>query len=135
MSFPIDQQQIFAATNGGSDIITRFLPQAREKKHFKIREEGTESAWMSQKDGVFFVQDWGDVGGFYEKPKNAVHIYAHETGKAYFDALLALGEELGLVTAQAENEVFFFTVNRVREFRDLSPPCTPNHNRKIFVRL
>lgn len=109
MSFPIDQQQIFAATNGGYDIITRFLPQAKIKKHFKIREEGTESAWMSIKDGVYFVQDWGDVGGFYEKAKNAIHIYAQETGKAYFDALLALGAELGLITTQVENVKYLST--------------------------
>lgn len=103
MSFPIDQQQIFAATNGGYDIITRFLPQAKVRKHFRIREEGTESAWMSAKDGVYLVTDWGDVGGFYEKAKNAIHIYAHETGKAYFDALLALGEELGIISPQKES--------------------------------
>ncbi len=96
-NFPIDQNQIFAATNGGLDIIRRFLDFKDVKKHFKIRKEGTESAFISQKDGVWFVKDWGDASGFYKDSRHAIHIYAHHTGRTYFEALLELGKELGLV--------------------------------------
>ncbi|EKB56573.1 primase-helicase family protein [Bergeyella zoohelcum] len=97
MSFPINQDNIFQATNGGLDLITRFLPQARLNKHFKIRQEGTESANISKKDGVYFVKDWGDTGGFYSQSRNGIHIYAKEMGLTYFEALLQLGKELGIL--------------------------------------
>lgn len=97
MSFPINQEQVFAATNGGLDLIMRFLPQARPNKHFKIRHEGTESANLSKKDGIFFVKDWGDSAGFYSKSRHGIHIYANEMGYTYFEALLELGKELGII--------------------------------------
>ncbi|AZA93019.1 Uncharacterised protein [Chryseobacterium nakagawai] len=97
MSFPINQEQIFEATNGGWDLITRFLPEATINKHFRIRKEGTESANVSKKEGIYFVKDWGDPGGFYSQSKHGIHIYSHNTGKTYFESLLSLGEELGLI--------------------------------------
>ena len=100
--FPIDQHQIFAATNGGLDIIMRFLDIKDVNKHFKIRKEGTESANLSKKDGVYFVKDWGDASGFFKDSKHAIHIFAHFTDRTYFEALLELGKELGLID---ENKV------------------------------
>ncbi len=97
MSFPINQEQIFEATNGGWDLIQRFLPEANINKHFKIRKEGTESANVSKNGGIYFVRDWGDSGGFFSSSKHGIHIYAHYTGKTYFESLLSLGEEMGLV--------------------------------------
>ena len=95
--FPIDQHQIFQATNGGLDIIQRFLDIKDVNKHFKIRKEGTESANISKQDGVWFVKDWGDASGFFKDSKHAIHIYAHYTDRTYFEALLELGKELGLI--------------------------------------
>ncbi len=100
--FPIDQHQIFAATNGGLDIIMRFIDIKDVNKHFKIRKEGTESANLSKKDGVYFVKDWGDASGFFKDSNHAIHIFAHFTDRTYFEALLELGKELGLVD---ENKV------------------------------
>ena len=97
MSFPISQEDIFRATNGGWDIIQRFLPDANLKKHFRIRNEGTDSANIHESGGIYFVKDWGDSGGFFQKSKHAIHIYSHYTGKTYFESLLALGEELNLI--------------------------------------
>ncbi|MHA7822494.1 primase-helicase family protein [Chryseobacterium arthrosphaerae] len=97
MSFPIDQDQIFEATNGGWDLIERFLPEANIKKYFKIRKEGTESANVSKQSGIYFVKDWGDAGGFFSKSKHGIHIYSHFTGKTYFESLISLGEELGII--------------------------------------
>lgn len=104
MSFPISQEQILQATNGGLEIITRFLPMAKLNKHFKIRNEGTESANISKKDGVYFVKDWGDTSGFYSTSRNGIHIYAKEMGLTYFEALLKLGEELGLIDKNKTKE-------------------------------
>lgn len=104
MSFPINQEQILEATNGGLDLIMRFLPQARLKKHFKIRHEGTESANISQKQGIYFVKDWGDNSGFYAKSRNGIHVYAKEMGLTYFEALLQLGKELGIITENSARE-------------------------------
>lgn len=98
--FPIDQTQIFSATNGGLDIIQRFLDFKDVNKHFKIRKEGTESANISKKDGVYFVRDWGETSGFFKDSRHAIHIYAHYTGRTYFEALLDLGKELGLIDEQ-----------------------------------
>jgi hypothetical protein len=97
MSFPINQEQIFEATNGGWDLIQRFLPEANINKHFKIRKEGTESANVSKNGGIYFVRDWGDSGGFFSSSKHGIHIYAYFTGKSYFESLLSLGEELGII--------------------------------------
>lgn len=105
-TFPINQDQIFRATNGGWDIIERFLPEANLKKHFKIRKEGTESANINQNAGIYFVRDWGDANGFFSKSKHGIHIYSYYTGKTYFESLLALGEELNLIDknkAKAKN--------------------------------
>lgn len=96
-SFPINQEQIFEATNGGWDLIERFLPEANMNKHFKIRKEGTESANVSKNGGVYFVRDWGDASGFFSKSKHGIHVYSHYTGKTYFESLLDLGEQLGLI--------------------------------------
>lgn len=95
--FPIDQHQIFAATNGGLDLIMRFLDIKDVNKHFKIRKEGTESANVSKNDGVWFVKDWGEASGFFKDSKHGIHIYAHYTNRTYFEALLELGKELGLI--------------------------------------
>lgn len=104
MNFPISQEQILEATNGGLDLITRFLPMARLNKHFKIRHEGTESANISKKDGIYFVKDWGDSGGFYSHSKHGIHIYAKELGLTYYEALLQLGKEFGLINDSATRE-------------------------------
>lgn len=95
--FPIDQHQILQATNGGLDLILRFLDVKDISKHFKIRKEGTESANISKKNGVYFVKDWGDTNGFFKDAKNGIHIYAHFTSRTYFEALLDLGKELNLI--------------------------------------
>ncbi|MEC5156629.1 hypothetical protein [Chryseobacterium sp. MP_3.2] len=95
--FPIDQHQIFAATNGGLDLIQRFLDFKDVNKHFKIRKEGTESANISRIDGIYFVKDWGEASGFFKDSKHGIHIYAHYTNRTYFEALLELGKELGLI--------------------------------------
>lgn len=97
--FPIDQHQIFAATNGGLDLIQRFLDFKDVNKHFKIRKEGTESANISKKDGIYFVRDWGEASGFFKDSKHGIHIYAHYTGITYFEALLELGKEFGFIDA------------------------------------
>lgn len=95
--FPIDQSQIFAATNGGLDIIQRFLDFKDVNKHFKIRKEGTESANLKKMGDIWFVKDWGEASGFYKDSRHAIHIYAYHNGMTYFEALLELGKELGLV--------------------------------------
>lgn len=101
--FRIDQKDILAATNGGLDIMRRFFELKPDiKKHFKIRKEGTESANLSQIEGVWFVKDWGDYGGFFQKSQNAISVYAHFNGLGYFEALVELAKDLGLVS---ENEV------------------------------
>ena len=97
MSYKITTDQIFAKTNGGLDIIREYLPEAVEGKHFKIRKEGTESANMKKNEGVYFVKDWGDAGGFYGESKNAIHIYAKEHNISFGEAIYELGESLGLV--------------------------------------
>jgi hypothetical protein len=91
--FPIDQEKIFAATNGGLDIISEIYPFATDKKHFQLREaDKTNSAvlWKSRTSGIYYVKDFGDYGGFFENGKHAIHIFAHVNGIGYYDALKEL---------------------------------------------
>ena len=99
MAFPITAEQIFVATNGGLDIISRFLDFKDINKHFKIRKEGTESANLFKKDGVWFVKDWGDVNGYFAKSRNAIHVYSHYTGKGYFESILEISKDLGIINS------------------------------------
>lgn len=97
--FPIDQNQIFQATNGGLDLIRRFLDFKELGKNFKIRKEGNASAtvWKPEDSLNYLVKDHGDVGGFFSKAQNGIHVYAHFTGRTYFESLLEIGKELGLI--------------------------------------
>ena len=60
------KQEILNATNGGLDVLLALYPDAREcvgnkNKKFKMRpEERTASAVISEKDGVWYVKDFGD---------------------------------------------------------------------------
>lgn len=101
--FPIDQEKIFAATNGGLDIISEIYPFATDKKHFQLREaDKTNSAvlWKSRTSGIYYVKDFGDYGGFFENGKHAIHIFAHVNGIGYYDALKELASRYGVISGE-----------------------------------
>ena len=50
--FPIDQEKIFAATNGGLDILLEIYPFANEKKHFQLRKADKTNADLIIIQGV-----------------------------------------------------------------------------------
>lgn len=100
--FPIDQEKIFAATNGGLDIILEIFPFASDKKKFQIRDnDKTNSAtlWKAS-NGIYYLKDFGDYGGYYETGKHAIHIYSHVNGIGYYDALKDLASKYGVISGE-----------------------------------
>ena len=99
MSFPINKEDILQASNGGLDIILELIPQANLNKHFQIRDNDksfSASLWKAS-NGEYYVKDFGDYGGFFEKGKNAIRIYAHFHNIGYFDALKQLASKYGII--------------------------------------
>lgn len=101
--FPIDQEKIFAATNGGLDIILEIYPFATEKKKFQLRDDDTTNSatlWKSRSSGIYYIKDFGDYGGYFENGKHAIHIYSHVNGIGYYDALKELASRYGLISGE-----------------------------------
>lgn len=102
MSF-IDKAKLLAHTKNGLDIILKYYPQAddvlaKRKTHFKIRNEKSESARLTQApDGNWIVTDFGGD----QKPRNAIDVAMYEEKveptdtKRYKDVLNMLAAEFG----------------------------------------
>jgi len=89
-SYKIKASEVLEKTNGGLEVILSYYPQANEcldgkKKHFKLRNEKTASARLTQiKDsGVWIVTDFGDD----QKPRNAIEIVRLEENLTFKEAL------------------------------------------------
>ena len=97
----IKPEDIFAASNGGLDIILYYYPQAREaldsgntRKAFKVRpDEKTASAYMKQFDGVWKVTDFGGDG----HANDGIGICMAEENKNFKEALYTLADRYGVV--------------------------------------
>lgn len=99
MSFSLTPQDIYHQTNGGLDVILRYYPQAEpareNKKHaFKIREENTASARLSEYNGIYYVKDFGDSA----RAMNAIEVVMRERNLEFYDALRSIAEEFQIET-------------------------------------
>lgn len=88
------KQEILNATGGGLDVLVSLYPEAREcvgtKKHFKMRpDEKTPSATISQKDGVWYVKDFGNE----QHALNCFDAFMFVTGCTYKEALYQLADQ------------------------------------------
>jgi hypothetical protein len=95
-------EQLFDATNGGLDIIHKYLPQSigceNKKKKFKYREnEKTASATLFDTGKNWIVKDHGG------KSYNAIALVIDLQGLEFVDALKMLCAEFGLT----EKNTFF----------------------------
>lgn len=94
----VDQQDIFAATRGGLDIILFYYPQAEPtlrtaRKEFKIREEKTASARLRQQsDGNWIVTDFGDDN----VPRNGIQVCIKEEEISFREAIVLLAGRYGV---------------------------------------
>lgn len=97
----VTSENIFRGTRGGLDIILDLYPQAavcvkNPKAKFKKREsEATPSAHLIQKDGIWYLKDFGEPG----KGLNAIKLYmeAHYMDEHRFgEACMALGKRYGI---------------------------------------
>ncbi len=94
----IDQQELFAVTRGGLDIILTYYPQAKDsletsRKEFKIREERTPSARLKQaSDGNWLVTDFGDDA----VPRNGIQVCMKEEEISYREAIVKLAARYGV---------------------------------------
>lgn len=116
----ITVDQIYAATNGGLDIIFDIYPQARgceetKNKHFKAREgENTASACLRKFGDVWKVTDFGGSG----HAESAIDIYIRENNIERFpDAVLQLASRYG-VSDELKKEVNRPDIRKVAATQD-----------------
>lgn len=89
------KQSILDATSGGKDILLSLYPDAGNvvgtKKKFKMRsDERTASAVISEREGVWYVKDFGDS----DRAMNCFDAYMKETGITSFtECLYRLADE------------------------------------------
>lgn len=97
----ITAENIFRGTRGGLDIILDLYPQAgvcikNPKAKFKKREsEATPSAHIIQRDGVWYLKDFGEPG----KGLNAIKLWmeAHYMDEHRFgEACMQIGKRYGI---------------------------------------
>ena len=97
----VKSESIFKGTRGGLDIILDLYPQARvcldnPKAKFKKREsEATASAHIIQRDGIWYLKDFGEPG----KGLNAIRLWmeAHYMDEHRFgEACMAIGKRYGI---------------------------------------
>lgn len=72
----VTKEKILSETRGGLDIILDLYPQARvclenKQAKFKKREEATPSAHLIEKDGIWYLKDFGES----EKGKNGIALW------------------------------------------------------------
>ena len=93
------KQLILDSTQGGLDVLLSLYPQARDcvdnkNKKFKIRqEEKTPSTIINQKDGVWYVNDFGDTG----HPMNCFDAYMRECSiNSFSECLYRIADEFNI---------------------------------------
>lgn len=92
------KQEILNATNGGLEVLLALYPEAREcvgnkNKKFKMRsDERTASAVISEKDGIWYVKDFGDS----ERAANCFDAYMRENSLTFAECLYQLADRFGV---------------------------------------
>lgn len=134
MSF-IDKNKLLEHTNGGLEIILKYYPQAddvleKRKTHFKIRDEKSESARLTQApDGNWIVTDFGDD----QKPRNGIDVAMFEekvnpTDTArYKEVLNMLAAEFGFTDGDVKAQQANVTYREPKE--DEVEGITPHETR------
>lgn len=96
----IDIDQLYAKTNQGKDIILKYYPNAEAsfdnmRKSFKIRDESDASAYifLGKNENCYRVKDFGASG----KAQSPIDICMEMEGLNFYDALVFLAEDFGLV--------------------------------------
>lgn len=93
------KEEILKETSGGLDIILKLYPDAivavdKRNAKFKVREEKTASASLVEREGTWYVTDFGGDG----KPKNAIDCWMHENGCSFKEALDAITDQFQIRT-------------------------------------
>lgn len=92
----IEAKDIFAATNGGLDIILEIYPDIERyvgtKQKFKLRNERTASAQFYEDNGKYSIVDFGDS----QKPKDAIDIYKEKFNLTFKEACDILAEKFNI---------------------------------------
>lgn len=105
-NFKYTTKFLFEHTNGGLDIIHKYIPASigceQNRKKFRLREkEKTESTVLVQKEGIWFIKDFGD------KSYSAISYVMQEKGLEFPEALQLLYKEFNLDT---DNTIYRATV-------------------------
>lgn len=93
----MNKEEIIKLSDGGRLIIEQLLPQSKpafedKRRKFKIRQEKTASASVFNKQGVYYVTDFGGDG----KPKNALDLLMELLNLSFPEALKEAAGMLGL---------------------------------------
>ena len=91
------KQEILNATNGGLDVLLMLYPEARDcvgnNRKFKMRvDEKTPSAVISEKDGVWYVKDFGDSA----RAMNCFDAYMNLNGGTFIETIYRLADHFGV---------------------------------------
>ena len=114
----ISSDKIFSATRGGLDIILDLFPEAKvclENPRAKFRKragERTPSAHLIQRDGIWYVKDFGDTG----KALNGIRLWMEHRlmdPERFGEACMQIGKEYN-ITDELDRSV------NVPEFRKRS---------------
>lgn len=104
----ITQEEIFAKTNGGLDVILRLFPQAADSvgnktKKFKLRgTEKTASASLKQlKTGVWVVTDFGGD----QKTRNCIELVRYSENLDFKQAIDWIASRFNIVGEDKQREI------------------------------
>lgn len=104
----IKPEEIYAATNGGLDVILGYYPQAEKcvnnGKKFKARgSEKTASATIKRlPDGVYVVTDFGGDS----KPRNAIAVVMYEENCDFKTAIEIISRDYNILPNEIAKELF-----------------------------
>lgn len=92
------KQEILNATNGGLDVLLALYPEAKDcvgvrNRKFKMRpEERTASACISEKDGIWYVKDFGDS----DRAMNCFDAYMQLNGGTFPETLYRIADQFNI---------------------------------------
>ena len=91
------RQEILNATNGGLDVLLMLYPEASDcvnsNRKFKMRpDEKTPSAVISEKDGIWYLKDFGDSA----RAMNCFDAYIHLNGGTFSETLYRLADHFSV---------------------------------------
>ena len=117
----ITQEQIYAATNNGLDVILKYYPDAQKAvtktgAKFKIRgnEKTASASLFKAADGAWLVTDFGGD----QKPRNAIAVVMHEENCDFKEAILLISRDFNIDDTSTYVPASFQPAKQTRDATD-----------------